>query len=305
VDDAADAAVEADIGEAAVGGAGLARILLRLVAQLRDVRAAEERVVVEAHLGVEGEQLALSGEDERVDLDHGGVELAEGAVAAEQGLHGLRHLPGLEAEGERELARLEGLHADRRVDGEADQGLRPVAADVLDLHAAGGGGNDHHALALPVEHEAEIELARDLCGSLDIEAVDDPAPRAPLVRDPAPAQQLVGGGPHLVLVAAELDAAGLAAAAGMHLRLHDPALAADLAGAIGGLLRAIGEAAARHGHTELREQLLGLVFVDVHESFLRFPAVLTLALSDQRGETLSMQPRWAPLPQRKRARMTG
>ena len=39
VDDAADIAVEADIGEAAVGGEGLARVFLALVAQLGDVRA--------------------------------------------------------------------------------------------------------------------------------------------------------------------------------------------------------------------------------------------------------------------------
>ena len=78
------------------------------------------------------------------------------------------------------------------------------------------------------------------------------------------AEQLVGGVLDLVLVAAELDAAGLAAAAGMDLRLDHPGLAADLARAVGRLLGAVGEAAARHRHAEARENLLGLIFVNIH-----------------------------------------
>src|SRR2546430_4393317 len=37
-------------------------------------------VVVEAHLHVQREHPAVLGDDERVDLDHRGVELAEGAI---------------------------------------------------------------------------------------------------------------------------------------------------------------------------------------------------------------------------------
>ncbi len=63
-----------------LAGFELGRVLLVLVAQRLDVRVAEERVVVEAHLGVERDQLAGAGDDQRVDLDDRGVELAEGAV---------------------------------------------------------------------------------------------------------------------------------------------------------------------------------------------------------------------------------
>src|SRR3546814_17904572 len=52
---------------AAVAGLGLARVLLGLVAQLRDVRPAEHGVVVEGHLGVERDHLAVLGDDQRVD----------------------------------------------------------------------------------------------------------------------------------------------------------------------------------------------------------------------------------------------
>ena len=159
VDDAADIAVEPDIAEAAVRRLGLAGILLRLVAQLGDAGPAEERVVVEAHLGVERQQHALGRGHQRVDLHHGGVEIAEGPVAAEDGLHRLRRMAGVEAEAEGDLAGLEGLHADGGIDADADQGLGPGGADLLDLHAARRRGHHHDALALAVEDQAEIELA--------------------------------------------------------------------------------------------------------------------------------------------------
>jgi hypothetical protein len=41
--------------------------------------------------------------------------------------------------------------------------------EVLDLHAAMGGGDDHDPLGFPVEHEAEIDLLRDVGGLLDPE----------------------------------------------------------------------------------------------------------------------------------------
>ena len=44
---------------AVIGGASLAGIFLRLVAQLRDARMAEQRVVVEGHLGVERHHAVL------------------------------------------------------------------------------------------------------------------------------------------------------------------------------------------------------------------------------------------------------
>src|SRR3546814_6585380 len=92
---------------AAVAGLGLARVLLGLVAQLRDVGPAEHGVVVEGHLGVQRDHLAVLGDDQRVDLHHGRVEVAEGAVAAEDGLGRLRDLRRLEAEAAGDLARSE------------------------------------------------------------------------------------------------------------------------------------------------------------------------------------------------------
>src|SRR6185312_7996806 len=68
---------------------------------------------------------------------------------------------------------------------------------------------------------------------------------------------------------AELDAAGLAAAAGVDLRLDDPLLAAERPGGFGRLVRRRGDLAGRHRDAVLREQFLGLVFVKIHAGYLR------------------------------------
>ena len=82
VDDAADVAVEADIGRARCPRAALSRgILLAGIAQRGDLGTAEEGVGVEGHLGVERDQTPVAGHDQRIDLDHRRVEVAVGAVA--------------------------------------------------------------------------------------------------------------------------------------------------------------------------------------------------------------------------------
>ena len=68
----------------------------------------------------------------------------------------------------------------------------------------------------------------------------------------------------------DLDAAGLAAAARMYLRLDHPYRAAELVGRTLGLLDRKGRDAARHRHAELPQHRLGLVFVNVHDACLEF-----------------------------------
>ena len=60
IDHAADIAVESDVVELGALGLDLDRILLGFVAQPGDVGVPEQRVVVEAHLGVEGDQLSVA-----------------------------------------------------------------------------------------------------------------------------------------------------------------------------------------------------------------------------------------------------
>jgi hypothetical protein len=125
-------------------------------------------------------------------------------------------------------------------------------------------GHDHDPLGLAVEHQSEIQLALDRHGGLDVQPMDDPTLRPGLMGDQPLAQQILGRLPDFILTGAELDATGLAPGSGVNLSLDGPARAADFRGAVHRLLRAVGDPAARNGDAESGEQLLGLIFVDVH-----------------------------------------
>lgn len=98
----------------------------------------------------------------------------------------------------------------------------------------------------------------------DVEARNELAARAGLMRDELLTQKLLGSSLELAVGRAQLDAAGLAAGTGVDLCFDDPLFAADLGGTVARLLGAVRQSAARNRHAELGEQLLGLVFVNVH-----------------------------------------
>ena len=77
---AADLAVERDVVEVVFRRLDFLLVFFGLVAQRRDVGMAEQRVVVEADLGVEADQLLVLGDDQRIDLQQRHVGLDEGLV---------------------------------------------------------------------------------------------------------------------------------------------------------------------------------------------------------------------------------
>ena len=141
--------------------------------------------------------------------------------------------------------------------------------DLLDLHAALGRGHEGDAPAVAVDDRAEVELARDVEPLLDVEAPHLLPLGARLVRDELHAEDLLGelarlGGAAL----GDLDAAALAAAAGVDLRLDDDDRALGLLGeALRGGLRLVdreGGVPLGDGDAVAGEELLGLILVDFH-----------------------------------------
>ena len=264
IDDAADFAVQSDVVEIVFQSLRLPRIALRGVLHVDDVAPAEQRVVVEGHLRVERQDLVVLGHDQRIDLEHRRVAIAKSAIGAENRLHRARHLLQIEAEPEGELARLKRLQPDRRLDDDLQQLVGRVLGDLLDLHAAMLGGDHAHTLELPVENIAEIDLALERIGELDIHALHGLALGPRLRRDEALAEELARRLLHLVVGAAEFDAPRLAARARMDLRLDDPVRSAKLSGRVDGLIGAKGDRPGRHRDAVLRQKFLGLILVDVH-----------------------------------------
>ena len=83
--------------------------------------------------------------------------------------HRALRLLDAEAELEGELAGLKGLQANRGLDHHLEDGLGLGLGDLLDLHAAALRGDDADALGFAVEHVAEIKLAVERLGHLDID----------------------------------------------------------------------------------------------------------------------------------------
>jgi hypothetical protein len=166
--------------------------------------------------------------------------------------------------------------------------LRRLARDLLDLDTALRGGHEDHALGTTVDDRAQVELGGDLAGLLDQHAVDRLPARVGLVRHQVLAEHPPGRRGGRIGIVDELHAAGLAAPAGVHLRLDDPALAGELAHRRAGLGLVADDLAVGDGQAVLAKQLLRLVFVEVHGGvsggFVRCAASCSVSwLRDGRG----------------------
>ena len=97
---------------------------------------AELGVLVERDLAVEGDDVALFGEDERVDLDERRVLALVDVVELDEDVGDLLDELGGEARGLGDLDGLRLVDARQRVDLDAGERLGPLDGELLDLHAA-------------------------------------------------------------------------------------------------------------------------------------------------------------------------
>ena len=139
VDQAADVAVERDIGQVELRRLDLGRIFLVQVAHRDDVRVAEQGVGVEIELGVERDDAAVPGEHQRVDLGQrwrrsprtrGTAPAARRAPARrlDSGMPILRATSSASA----------AQKPAHRIDDHLVDLLRRLGGDFLDVHAALG-----------------------------------------------------------------------------------------------------------------------------------------------------------------------
>jgi hypothetical protein len=107
---------ETDVVQRELRGLDLERILFGDVAQLFEVWMPVQGVVVEAHLGIERQEITALGEDQRIDLDHRGIGLDERLVDGVEELDQLAGRCPAQPHTERELAALKGGDAGSGVD---------------------------------------------------------------------------------------------------------------------------------------------------------------------------------------------
>jgi len=234
---------------------------------------AVERVRIEAHLGVEHQQLAIRF-GQRVDFDHRAVERDESVI--ELLAEDLRLLVQvalqLEAKGER--AAVVGHEAFRRVDGDRGDLFRGFVGNVLDAHAAFGGSDHGDAAGGAIDQHRQVVFLADVDAVGDVEAVDLLAGVAGLDRHQGVAQHVLcvsfdflkalGQADAALGIGAEFLERALAATTRVDLALHHIERSGKLLGRFDGFGNGHGGDALGNGNAELGEQFLALILVNVH-----------------------------------------
>src|SRR5262249_50589084 len=221
VDHAGDVAVELDVVEVVFRGFDLERRFFVEVAQLRVFFVAVERVVVKIDLRVQRLKLAVFRQQERGDLEERGVPFGERPLAREHEPRGLAYQLRRQAQSEGQIARLERLHADGRIDVFLQNLFGGPGRDLLDVHAAGGRGHEDQLRDSAVEQHSQIELLFDFQTLFDEQRAHGGAFGTGLMRDQFHSDHLFGQVVNVFHRAREFAAASLAAPASVDLRFDD------------------------------------------------------------------------------------
>ena len=153
-----------------------------------------------------------------------------------------------------------------RTPEEAVEAAKAIGGDLLDIHAAFGGGDEGDRLGAAVDQHRQVQLLVDVGTFGDQHGVDRKLHAGGLVGRHPGAEHRRGVLLHFIKVLRQLDAAGLAAAAGVDLRLDHPQVARDVLGGCDGFFRSARHAPGRYGNAVVGKELLCLVFVKIHAS---------------------------------------
>ncbi len=257
-------------------GLELVGVLFARVTQRLDVLVAEQSVVVEVRLGVEGEHVAGSSDHQRVDLEQRTIEVA---IGREHLAQKARHLAGclaLRAQTVGQRPGLEALEPKGRVHRDLEDLLGVRGCDLLDIHAPLARGHDRHPSRVSVEGRRQVQLGGDVHALLDEQTLDLLALFAGLNRDQGATEHLPGelldrvcalDHLHTTEIGVLLEAA-LAASTGVDLGLDDDDLAAGLGDQFDrrrvGLFDRECHLRLGDGDPRLAQQLFGLILVNLH-----------------------------------------
>src|SRR3989339_573132 len=265
VHQAANIAVQADVSEVKLAGFDFGRIFFVEVAVSHDLRMTVQRVGVKVEFGVQRNHIALAVAVQRVDFDQGGVGVHVALVELLENIHSLCRRASGHANGVCNLLGLRLAQTRQRIDELGDDLFGGGMRHFLDVHAAFTGGNKGHLLRGPVRHHGHVVFLLDIGTVFDVEATYLLAFRASLVGLELHSQDLASDALDIFNGLGNLDAATLATAPGVDLRLDNPYRAAEFLCGFHRLLNGERCNAARHWHTKLTQDFLALVLVNFHE----------------------------------------
>ncbi len=269
---AGHAAVQGDVVEVEFGGLHLLRIFLSQVPELDHVGMAEQGVRVEIHLGIEGQNVPGRGGHKWVDLNLGTILLPEKGVELGYQLDALLEGISLKLQTKGDLSGLVGPDAQGRIDQDLEDFLRRLLGHLLDIHTPLGRGNDDGLGSRPVHQNGQVVFLFDVGRLVEVNRAHFLTGIAGLLGNEDVAEHSLGlrlgvlRGGHDVDPSLEAILEGsLASSAGMNLGFdHDGLVRRQGGDRLIELLRGLGDRPIGHGHSGVCEELLGLVFVNVH-----------------------------------------
>lgn len=263
VDEAADITVKLDEVEVGLGSADLIGVLLSGVAPLKDLLLSEVGVVVKAELGVHAEDLMVRGLRQGVDLNLGGVLLAEDLVELLDGVLGVLDALLAEAELGGDLAGSLVSDTDIDVDVVGVDGVGGVLGNGLNVHTTLGRRDNDGALVLTVHKDGEVELTTSKLALADVDRVAETAASTRLLGNKLVADHLLGE--HLSLVGRVDDTdttlktvveGTLSSATGKDLSLDNHIIVANLLSDLLGLLGGLCDGTLGNTNTVLLERIV-------------------------------------------------
>ena len=126
--------------------------------------------------------------------------------------------------------------------------------DFFDVDTACGGSNISEATRIPIQHQAQVYLARDFRTHLHVHLMYGQAFGSGLMRDQDGSEHGFGGVPNCLEIFDHFDAARLTPAAGVNLRLDHPQRSSESLGSGHGRVRRVGNLAFGDGDGVLGEQ---------------------------------------------------
>ncbi len=215
----------------------------------------ERGVVVAVELAVQRVQVAVVQDGQRVDFNQRQVLFVEDAVQVDHDAGELAGLLGSQAHLEADVTAVVALHALDEVHIQGVDLVRGLGSNLLDLHAAFRGGDEADGTGATIDQHRQVQLLDDLTGGGHQHQVDRQLDAGGLVGGHLGAEHLGRSGLDVFDGLAELDAAGLAAAACVDLRLDHPGALAQRLGDCNGFIRGSRDLAGRNRDAVLGKQL--------------------------------------------------
>src|SRR5690606_36067852 len=117
---------------------------------------------VDVDLGIQAVQVAFFGDHQGVDLQQSQIVVLEQFSQAQEDLGELLDLVTFQTQLECQIARLERLRTNQRIDGGFQNLLGSFLGNLFNFHTAFGRGHEDHAASGTIDHGTQIEFLVDI-----------------------------------------------------------------------------------------------------------------------------------------------